>query len=145
MKQLRVKPARHPSGGFSLVEVIVMIGVIGVLASVALFVHRGSVEASRRVIARENTERLNGAVWKYNQIGEQIEVARDDADTDDEAAVMALLQTRDSVNLPGSPFLPTELELGTSDSEDVFRARWTGIAFEILAPGVEGEGVAFGN
>lgn len=140
LKLQRIQRVRR-SAGISLVEVLTTVGVIGVLTAVSITLYTDTWEGSKEVIAEENAERLNSAVWKYNQIKSLVSVAGDNSVATDEAQVLALLQTRDAINMPGSPYLTSSLTFENSGSSDDFRLLWNGKAFEVAIPGDSGTGI----
>lgn len=132
---------RTRTSGVSLVEILTTVGVIGVLTAIGLVVYKEIWDDSKAVIAEENAERLNSAVWKYNQIRSLISIAGDNSASSDEAEVLALLQTRDAIKMPGSPYLSTNVSFAASNDDDDFRLLWNGRAFQLAEPGTAGAGI----
>jgi prepilin-type N-terminal cleavage/methylation domain-containing protein len=130
---------RSPRRAFSLVELLITVGVIAVLSAVALPVFTGWTESAAANVARRNLNFLNGAVVAFNNAKSEIDQASA-ADASDELAVFTLLQTADP-DAKGSPFLSTNLRCITTSSEDTYRASWNGRFFQMLAPGAAGSGV----
>ena len=134
--------SRRPrTSGVSLVEMLTTVGVIGVLTAIGLVVYKETWDDSKVVIAEENAERLNSAVWKYNQIRSLISIAGDNSASSDEAEVLALVQTRDAIKMPGSPYLSTNVSVAASSDDDDFRLLWNGRAFQLAEPGTAGAGI----
>ena len=132
---------RKRSKGVTLVEILTTVGIVGVLTAVGLVIYTGTWDGSKEVVAEENAERLNAAVWKYNQIRNLISIAGNDAATTDETKVLALLQTRDPINMPGSPYLSANVTFETSNDDEDYRLLWNGKAFELALPGDSGAGI----
>lgn len=134
------------SAAFSLTEILVVIAAIAILAGVALPVVTGVRESAERETAERNLNLLNGAVVAYNNVNRELSpgTAPTGADGSDEEAVAKRLQTRDS-SLPGSPYLQAGLTLGTTASNDRYRAAWNGRFFRLLAPGEAGVGIDLQN
>ena len=97
-------------------------------------------ESSSDIVATEVMETANLGIKKFNQIAYKITTAADPNSSDDEEAVVALLQTRD-VTIPGSPFLRPDWNPQSSDSAEDYRVMWSGRLFQLLKPGVDGHGL----
>ncbi len=130
------------AAGFSLVELIVTIGVLGVLAALAVVNYGGTLDSSKLVVAKEVAETVNLALKKHAQVNYAFNLAADDAGTTDELAIVRSLQYRNpSDPAPGAPFVrPNWHPVGSSSSED-YRLRWNGKIFVILEPGTAGSGL----
>ncbi len=57
--------------GFTLMEVLVVVIIIGVLTSVALPMYTRAIERSRAVEAMSNIKAINDAIYVYNSLKEQ--------------------------------------------------------------------------
>jgi len=122
-------------GGFSLVELSIVIAVLGILAAIAVPTLSGIMQASQVEVAQRNLNLLNGAVINYGQsIGELTNAAGQDS------AVLTLLKARDE-SVPGTPFLATNMANVTSSSTNTYRAVWNGRVFSMADVGVAGSGV----
>ncbi|MGI9242930.1 MAG: pilus assembly FimT family protein, partial [Verrucomicrobiales bacterium] len=128
---------RGCQAGYSLVEMIVTVTVIGVMLGVAIKTFSSVNERSRDIIANEVKEAVNLGVKKFSQGSYKIETAADPDATTDESVVLTLLQTRDDT-IPGTPFVdPKWAPIASSSSAD-HRIEWVGEIFVLLKPGVEG-------
>ena len=125
--------------GLTLVEVLVSVAIIGIMAAIGIANLKDASPAARLGVGVDTGNLLNRAVLHYGQSKAEIAIAAA-ADSADEASVIALLQTRDS-QLPGSPYLPADLNFSPSSSAEVVRYSWTGAFFKVLPEGVEGVGV----
>ncbi len=134
---------RKLSGGFSLVEILVVVGVIAILAAISIPVIANVTRGANESAAESNLDHLNQAVLKYNNSITELTNAVDSG-ISDEQAVFALLQVRDAA-VPGTPFLQADLGANSSASTNVYRARWNGRVFEIITPGTAGTGVNLSN
>lgn len=129
---------------FSLTEILIVIAVIGVLASVGIAVMSGVVAGTERSISTRNLNLLNGAVVAYNNANRELNPDNEpvSAGSEDEDAVVARLSERDSENpAPGSPYLPENTEVRTTSSAERYRAAWNGRFFRLLGPGEAGVGI----
>ncbi len=131
---------------FSLTEILIVIAVIAILAGIALPVMTGVRESAARETAERNLNFLNGAVIAYNNVNRELNpgTAATNAGGSDEEEVARRLQTRDS-SAPGSPYLQTNLNVGTSAATDRYRAAWNGRFFRLIAPGETGVGIDLSN
>jgi len=123
----------------SLIEILIVLGVLAVIISIMIPSITGVVPASRATAAEANLEHLNQAVLKFNHASADLTNAAA-SDSTDELAIFAALQTRDATVL-GSPFLGSNFSPNTSSSETTYRAAWNGRMFELVAPGSSGTGL----
>ena len=130
------------SRGFSLVELVVTIGVIGFITSIAIVSFKKVLTGTRASIAWDKAEIFNLGLKKYSQIAHDILTADVPNDSTDEFLVLRSLQWRDPADpSPGSPFYrPNYNPVASSDSDD-YRIQWNGFVFEILKPGSAGTGL----
>ena len=126
--------------GFSTIELLSTVAVIGILSSIMITVMSNVKDESADVIANEVKETVNLGVKKFSQIGYTIKTASDHNSAADETAILGLLQTRD-ITLPGSPFVRPDWNPVASSSEDDYRIQWAGRTFELLKPGTAGHGL----
>ena len=128
--------------GFSLVEIMTVIAIIGLLVGIAIPGYRGLNESTERVTTQDFTESLNRAVRLFEQSNWDFAVAADHSVSTDEFIVLRALQYQWPVLAmkPASPyFSPFYNPTATSDSTQ-HRIRWTGRNFEVLLPGTAGTG-----
>ena len=133
-------PGAQRSLGFSVIELLSTVAVIGILSAIMIKVITGVKESSSDIVAGEVTETVNLGVKKFSQIAYNITTATDHDSADDETAILGLLQTRD-VTIPGSPFVRPDWNPSTSSSEEDYRIQWAGQTFELLKPGTPGHGL----
>lgn len=132
------KPRRR--AGFSMTELVTVISIIGVLASILVARFPDLAGSGREVLARQKLEMLNGALISMNYSGRRIEAPANLGTAGDEQLIIMTLQRRDE-SLPGSPFvLPTYRPPASSDAQD-YRLRFNGTRFELLLPGQAGTGL----
>lgn len=122
-------------GGFSLVELIVTIAVLGVLSVIAIPIMSGVLETSQTEVAQRNLNLLNGAVINYNQSVNQLTNS-----SGSDSAVVELLKTRDA-SVPGTPFLPDHFANVTTSDTNAYRAVWNTRVFEMVSKGESGSGI----
>lgn len=141
---------RTPSKGrarpaFSLAEVVITVSIISILASIAIVSYGGAMVGTKRALAVEKLEMLNGAVHRYTLAVKEISMAPQMASGNDEFLVLRYaLEFRhpdEGLATPGSPFVdPTYNPIVSSNSAD-YRMRWTGSLYELLEPGEAGTGL----
>ncbi len=135
-------PSSRNQKGFSLVELIVTVGVLGVITGIAITYYGGTFDSSKRVVAKEMAETLNLGLKKHGQINYQFNLTADDASADDETAIVRSLQYRHPTDpVPGAPFLRPNWHPVASNSAEEFRLRWNGRVFLLIEPGTAGTGL----
>ncbi len=138
MKNTTIPARKH---GFSLVEMIVVVSVMGILSAVTLSHFSGFNEASRAAVATELQERVNGALRRFNDGNYQMKV-HVVTDGSDASWVIQTLQYRKSVNpAVGSPYLANNWTPVISSSTSDYRLVWKGTLFVLVNPGDTGVGV----
>ena len=126
--------------GFSMIELLSTVAIMGILSGIAMNVFVNVKSRSSDIIAGEVMETMNLGLKKFNQAAYKITTAADAAETTDEAAVLALLQTRD-ITIPGTPFVRPNWHPVASEEITDHRIRWAGTTFELLLPGTAGKGL----
>lgn len=128
--------------GFSLVEILVVVSVIGVLSAIAIPAYSGLTESTRRTESEDFVESLNRAVRTFGQCNWDLKTTPDAAATTDEFLVLRSLQYRRSpMPSPGSPYFDGRYNPATSSDSSTYRIRWNGTTFEVLRPGTAGTGL----
>ena len=133
------------SAGYSLAEILVVIAVIGILAGITIVGISGTREAAGLSVAEGNLNMINGAVTAMNNTGQEIILSPSPGATD-ELEVLSALQYRDALNpVPGSPFLPANLQFITTSATNRNRAIWNGRYFQLVSEGVAATGIDLQN
>jgi prepilin-type N-terminal cleavage/methylation domain-containing protein len=128
--------------GYSLVEMIVVIAIMGILAASAISAYKGMTRGTQLGVAQGKVDQLNGAVAKYSQISWEIDVEADDDSGDDELLVLRSLQWRDPVDpVHGTPFFETGWSPSASADDETFRIHWNGQGYDLIEPGDSGMGL----
>jgi prepilin-type N-terminal cleavage/methylation domain-containing protein len=132
---------RH-AHGFSLVEIMTTIAIIGILVGVAIQSYRGINERTAAVTTQDFTESLNKAVRLFEQSNWDFAVAADHSVSTDEFIVLRALQYQwpASAMKPASPYFSPNYNPTASSDSTKHRIRWTGRTFESLLPGTAGTG-----
>ncbi len=133
--------ARAENAGFSLVEMIIVIAVIGIMASIGIPMIANTVSSSSRRTADRNAKVLNGAVIAFGEQNWELVLASSEG-SDDELAIFESLRYRDATNpAPGSPYLPPNATFVASSDTTTHRAVWNGRMFELVPAGSAGTGL----
>lgn len=139
-----LKAAPKHIGGYSLSELIWIIALMGILASIAIPNIGESLSNSKAVIARQKLEMMNKGVHAYRECtGKPLTNPPVNAVAADETGILRDLQFRDPNNpTPGSPFVdPTYNPVSSSDPND-YRIVWaSSFVFKLLSPGEPGTGL----
>ena len=134
-------PAAASRHGFSLMEVLVSIGVIGILSAIAIPAISRTDKVARDEAANQIVTGINRAISTYRQCGSEITINANASSGADESSVMALLTTADS-GVVGSPFLVgTSWPSAESTDNQTYRVQWNGRFFVVVPPGTSGTGL----
>lgn len=129
--------------GFSLVEVIVMIAVIGVLSAVAVSSVGRVTEASKKTVAQNLVETLNNATKEFGHAQYKLISNGENSDSTDEVQILRTLQWKDpgiELGVAG-PFMRGDWIPATSDSTEDYRCVWAGSYWKLARPGEAGSGL----
>jgi len=132
---------KHPIAisALSLSEVLITLGIIGILAMISISFFSGNIQDARQGVAVDSAALLNHAISHFNQIAGPIDVGAAEGSAD-ELYVLELLQTRDA-SLPGSPYVPSEFLVEASSDPAQIRLTWTGDFFKVVPVGTAGAGI----
>jgi len=132
---------------FSLVEALVVIAVVGVLATIAIPTIGGILPSSSGAIATRNMNLLNAAVVSFNQNNHELALDPDSGTADEIAVIRSLQYVPPLISgslispSPGAPYFePMANVLATSDSSR-HRAQWNGRMYKLISPGTAGSGI----
>lgn len=128
--------------GFSIVELMIVVAMLGIITSIAVPQLGGVLSNSKEVLVKDFVESLNKAVKKHSQLNYDIKISRDDSLAGEEISIIRTLQWRDATALaPGAPFLRQDWHPIVSSSVSDFRLQWNGNDFVVIWPGEVGVGV----
>lgn len=138
-------PQQRSASGFSLVEVITTVAVIGIIAAIAIPSVGTVVEGSRRGVAENVVQTLNKATRQFGHSQWDLRSTPSPASGDDEVLILRTLQWRDpgatgELN-PAGPFMKTDWNPTTSASVTDYRVEWTGSSWHLREPGEPGSGL----
>ena len=133
------------SSGFSLVEVLTTVAVIGIIAAIAVPTIGNVVEGSRKGVAENVVATLNKATKEFGYSQWDIVTVAAPATPDDEILILRSLQWRDpdtsgELN-PKGPFMRPDWNPSTSNDTEDYRITWNGSAWRLLEPGSAGSGL----
>lgn len=131
--------------GFSLVEVITTIAVIGILSAIAIPSIGNIVEGSRRGVAENVVQTLNKATRQFSHSQYELRTTPIATSGGDELLILRTLQWRDpdfsgELN-PKGPFMKIDWNPSTSTNIEHYRAEWTGSTWKLVEPGTAGAGL----
>lgn len=130
--------------GFSMSELVMVISILFVLASIVVNAMSQYLEGGKIALAAERQEMLNRAVYTFAQQNYQIVFSPMGESSGDELAILRTLQYRDPNSYRakiGSPYIDPRYNPATSSNTTDYRLQWTGKVFNVLAPGDSGSGL----
>jgi len=134
----------HTAGGYSLTEMIWVVALIGIIATIAFSQMTQTLGGSRLAAAKHKLEMLNQGLHAYAMAEREITAgdAAPGAGTTDENLVLLTLQYRNTASpRPGSPYVEATYRPTTSSDSDDYRLQWMGQLFQLLEPGEAGSGL----
>ena len=133
---------RRSAAGFSLVELVTTLAVIGVLAATGITAFRTITEKSKEGIARSVMEKLNKATHDYNHAYKPFDTPYLPGIAGDELAILMSLQYREPDSpAVGEPFMRDDWQPEMSTSTSDYRYIWRGRNWDLLLPGEAGGGL----
>ncbi|MEM7602079.1 MAG: prepilin-type N-terminal cleavage/methylation domain-containing protein [Verrucomicrobiota bacterium] len=138
-------PPTRNTRGFTLVELIITIAVIGVISAIAVPSIGNIVEGSRRGVAENVVETLNKATREFSHSQWDLRSTPVPSSGGDEMLMLRTLQWRDPDNSgelnPKGPFMKTDWNPATSTDTEHYRAEWTGSSWRLREPDEAGAGL----
>lgn len=133
------------SDGFSLVEMIITVAVIGILSAIAVPTIGNVLEGSRIGVAENVVATLNKATREFGHSQWDLRTTPVASSGGDEMLILRTLQWRDpdtsgELN-PKGPFMRNDWNPSTSTSDEDYRIEWTGSSWRLLQPGTAGAGI----
>ncbi len=133
--------AGRATGGFSLVEVLVVVAFLAVVAAISIPNISNLFTASNSETAERNLNYLNGAVVGFNNSNWELVLAASSG-SEDEQKIFDSLRYRDPATpAPGSPYLPLNATFVATSDTATYRAVWNGRMFGIVVPVSNGTGL----
>jgi type II secretory pathway pseudopilin PulG len=117
-------------------ELIIVISIMGILASIIIPNILGTDAGIRKIVAEERLELLNQALARYIAIKGPVGAVP----LNGHLHIAQLLSERD-LSIPGSPLIPTQLQLINSENTNDYRFIYNGKRFELALPGQIGRGL----
>ena len=131
----------NSNGGFSLLEGVATIAILGIITGIAIKVYGGVLGKSEERVALTHVERLNQGLSDYEQLNWRIKRDPIDDSIVDETEVLESLQYRSAANpAPGSPYIRPDWHPVESADTTTYRIEWKGRHFSLLEPGEAGTG-----
>ena len=125
-------------------EMVIVISIMGVLASVAVMPMNQFLGVSKDTLASSRQETLNQALSRFAQQNYELLFDAMNSSVADELVILRTLQYRNP-NLkraqPGAPFMDPRYNPVSSSDVSEHRLRWTGKMFELIKPGQSGTGI----
>lgn len=136
--------SRRGRGGFSMTELVIVISIMGAMATIVVASFNQFLDGSKDALARERLENLNQALHRYAQTDKELLEAKRPSSADDEKLVLRKLQYRnpnEDLAKVGSPYFDPSYQPAASALDTTYRLRWTGKLYELLRPGTPGTGL----
>ena len=128
--------------GLTLAEMITVVGVLGVMAAVAVPIYSNTFGNSEAAIAGNTLETLNAAVHSFNEVNYELVLTGANTGGQNELAILHTLQYRSTTNPTfGSPYMDPNWCPTVSSSTKDFRLVWNGTLFTMVSPGTSGTGL----
>ncbi len=131
-------------GGFSMSELVIVICILSVLASIAVQSFGQYLSGSKNALAAARQETMNQALYRFAQQNYELLFTPIDGSVADEMVVLRTLQYRDP-NIrhaqPGAPFMDPRYNPVLSSDNREYRLVWAGRVFQLLKPGQSGTGL----
>jgi prepilin-type N-terminal cleavage/methylation domain-containing protein len=129
--------------GFSLTEVIVVLTVIGTLASVAIASYGNLSTKGNEIAAQQRAEMLNRGLIHFIHNYGDFSPAAISSSTADESIVKLALQfgNPELGRKPGLPYIDLRYNPRPGSDPATYRLQWTGRYYKVLKNGVPGSGL----
>lgn len=130
--------------GFSMTELVIVISIMGVLATIVVSAFSQFLDGGKDALAKERQENLNQALHRYAQTNKELLETKMPSSAADETTVLLKLQYRnpnEDLAQVGSPYFDPRYRPVASAAATTYRLRWTGRLFELLKPGTSGTGL----
>ncbi|MDF1755859.1 MAG: prepilin-type N-terminal cleavage/methylation domain-containing protein [Verrucomicrobiales bacterium] len=130
------------NSGFSLVEVIITVAVLGIMSAIAISAYQNVTKSSRITVAQNLVETLNNATKEFGHAQYEL-LSSGNTDSTDEVHILKTLQWKDpgiELGVAG-PFMRQDWSPATSDDTDDYRAVWSGSYWRLIEPGETGAGL----
>jgi len=143
---------QHPnrfrrSAGFSMVEALIVIAIIGILSALAVPQMGGILNGSKRSVSQNLLDSLNKATREFSHAYWSLRTTPDPATGSDELAILRTLQWRESDTAAGGelhakgPFMRPDWSPLTSASTTDYRLVWSGSSWRLVEPNQTGAGL----
>jgi prepilin-type N-terminal cleavage/methylation domain-containing protein len=132
------------AGGFSMTELVIVISILAVLATITITSFNHLLTGSKDAVAAERLEMMNRGLHTFAQQNYEMIFNRMDTSGADEMVILRTLQYRNpdiDRSKIGSPYLDPRYNPVISSSTQDHRIRWTGRCYELLKPGAAGSGI----
>jgi prepilin-type N-terminal cleavage/methylation domain-containing protein len=141
---VKAKRQRSAKGkqGFSLVEMVTVVAVLGILAGIGIASYNNLLRRSKETGAKERAEWLNQALQTYIQVNGDF-TQSSSGSAADEMIVLRTLQWGDPSRppSPGQPYVTLRYNPVSSSDTNTYRLQWTGYAYKVLKKNEGGTGI----
>lgn len=138
-----MKHTSNTPKGFSLVEVIVTIAIIGILSSIATVSVSRVTERARSSFASNVIQALNNGTKEFGHAQWTLSSDSENNNSLDEIHILKTIQWEDptiDIGVNG-PFMRPDWAPDGSDSNEDYRAVWSGNYWRLVEPGEDGAGL----